>query len=66
MRFSELDELPVPIDLTRLGEGSGIEATLIEHKAKWNKSCHSKFHATKPNIILNALQQFIYGHRSGL
>ena len=45
--FSELDELPMPIDLRRLDEGNGIEATLIEHKAKWHKSCHSKFNATK-------------------
>ena len=45
--FSELDELPMPIDLRRLDEGNGIEATLIEHKAKWQKSCHSKFNATK-------------------
>ena len=37
----------MPIDLRRLDEGNGIEATLIEHKAKWHKSCHSKFNATK-------------------
>ena len=47
VRFSELDELPMPIDLRRLDKGNGIEATLIEQKAKWHKSCHSKFNATK-------------------
>ena len=46
-RFSEQDELPMPIDLRRLDEGSGIEATLHEHKAKWHKSCHTKFNVTK-------------------
>ena len=45
IRFSELDELPMPIDLTHLDEGRGIEATLIKHKAKWHKSCHSKINA---------------------
>ena len=46
-RFSELDELPMPIDLSRLDEGNGIEATLLEHKAKWHKSCRTKFNLTK-------------------
>ncbi len=47
MRFSELRELPMPIDLGRLDEGNGIEATLLEHEAKWHKSCHTKFNTTK-------------------
>jgi hypothetical protein len=43
VRFSELRE---PIDLSRLDEGSGIEGILVEHKAKWHKSCHTKFNVT--------------------
>ena len=42
-RFSELNELPMPIDLRRLNEGNGVEATLRKNKAKWYKFCHSKF-----------------------
>ena len=26
---------------------NGIEATLLERKAKWHKSCHTKFNITK-------------------
>ena len=47
IRFIELDKLPVPIDIGRLDEESGIEATLLEHKAKCHKSCHSKFSTMK-------------------
>ena len=47
VRFSELHELPMPIDIGCLDEGGGIEATLLKHKAKWHKSCHSKFNTTK-------------------
>lgn len=47
VRFGELDELPMPIDLGRLDEGNGIEATLLKHEAKWHKSCHTKFNVTK-------------------
>ena len=46
-RFSELNELPMPINLIRLDEGNGVEATLRNNKAKWHKSCHSKFNITK-------------------
>lgn len=46
-RFKELDELPIPIDLRRLDEGKGMEATLLEHKAKWHKSCCTKFNLTE-------------------
>ena len=46
-RFSELNELPMPIDLRRLNEGNGVEATLRKNKAKWYKFCHSKFNITK-------------------
>ena len=45
--FSELDELPMPIDLRRLDEGNDVEATLRKNKAKWHKFCHSKFNITK-------------------
>ena len=47
VRFSELHKLPMPIDIGCLDEGGGIEATLLKHKAKWHKSCHSKFNTTK-------------------
>ena len=46
-RFSELNELPMPIDLIRMDEGNGVEVTLRKNEAKWHKPCHSKFNITK-------------------
>ena len=46
-RFSELNELPMPIDLRQLDEGNGVEATLRKNTAKWHNFCHSKFNITK-------------------
>ena len=47
LRFNEINQLPMPVDLTRLDEGNGMEATFKEHMAKWHKSCHTKFNITK-------------------
>ena len=33
IRFSELNQLPMPIDLSRLDEGNGFEANFMEHGA---------------------------------
>ena len=46
-RFNELQALPIPIDIRRLDEGKGIEATMLEHLAKWHKSCKGKFNKSK-------------------
>ena len=46
-RFNELQEMPIPIDLRRLDEGSGMEATMLEHQAKYHPSCKWKFNNTK-------------------
>ena len=45
--FSELNQLPMPIDLSRLDDGNGIEATSVKQIAKWHKSCQTKFNITK-------------------
>ena len=47
MHFNELNDLPMPIDPQQLDERNGIEATLLEHEAKWHKSCHTKFNSTQ-------------------
>ena len=47
IRFSELNQLPIRRDLSRLDEGNGIEATFMDHGDKWHKSCHTKFNVTK-------------------
>ena len=47
IRFNELQAIPMPIDIRRLDEGKGIEATMLEHLAKWHKSCKAKFNKFK-------------------
>ena len=46
-RFNDLHELPMPLELGRLDDGNGIEATFHENNARWHKSCHTKFNNTK-------------------
>ena len=47
IRFSELNRLLIPMDLSRLDEGKSIEATFMEQVAKWHKTCHTNFNVTK-------------------
>lgn len=47
VRFDELKAMPMPIDLKRFDDGNGIEAAMLEHSAKWHKSCHAKFTKSK-------------------
>ena len=46
IRFSELDNMPIYIALSRLHDGKGIENTFLTHKARWHKSCNAKFNST--------------------
>ena len=46
-RFNDLHKLPMPLELGRLDDGNGIEATFHENNARWHKSCQSKFNNTK-------------------
>ena len=34
----------MPIDSRRVDEGKDNEATMLEHLAKWHKSCKGKFY----------------------
>ena len=47
VRFQELKDMPMPLDLRRLDEGGGVENTLVVNKAKWHKYCLSKFSAAR-------------------
>ena len=47
IRFSELNRLPIPMGLSRLDEGKGIETTFMEQVTKWHKTCHTKFNIKK-------------------
>ena len=39
--------MPVALNIERLDEGSGIEQTFVSKKARWHKSCNTKFNITK-------------------
>jgi len=47
IQFSDLDSMPVKINLTRLNSGNGIQSTFKELDAKCHKSCSLKFGRTK-------------------
>ena len=38
IKFHELGQMPVQLDINRLDEGNGIEATLIANRTNWHKS----------------------------
>ena len=47
VKFSELGNIPLQINLASLDEGDGIETTFLRRKARWHKNCHSLFNASK-------------------
>ena len=46
-KLNDIDDLPMPVDIRRLDDGSGIEKTLMKNKAEWHKSCSLKFNNDK-------------------
>jgi hypothetical protein len=45
--FNEVNALPIPMDIRRLDDGTGIDATLIDNNVKYHNSCRIKFNNTK-------------------
>lgn len=45
--FNTIGCLPRSLNLSRLDDGEGIEATLKQHKAKWHDSCRLVYNKTK-------------------
>ena len=41
--FQKLECLPSNINVDRLAKDGGIEATLIQNKAKWHEPCRNRF-----------------------
>ena len=56
-QFSELNRMPVEIDISRLNSGNGIEATLQEQNAKCHKSCSLKFTSSKLDRVKKRKQK---------
>ena len=49
--MDELDSLPLSINISRLDDGTGIEATLTHHNAKWHKTCYAMCNKTKVDRV---------------
>jgi hypothetical protein len=45
---NEVNALPIPMDIRRFDDGTGIDATLIGNNAKYHNSCRIQFNNTKP------------------
>ena len=41
------DCMPLDLNIRRLDDGDGIEATIMRHNACWHKACRVKFNQTK-------------------
>ena len=46
VRFDELGKLPRTVQLHRLDEGQGVEATMVAYHAKWHKTCMLQYNNT--------------------
>ncbi|CAC5384046.1 unnamed protein product [Mytilus coruscus] len=46
-KFHEMNSLPIPLDVRRLNNGSGIESILTVNEPKYHPSCRIKFNNTK-------------------
>ena len=49
--MDELDSLPLSINISHLDDGTGIEATLTHHNAKWHKTCYVMCNKTKVDRV---------------
>jgi hypothetical protein len=47
VKFRDLGQLPKTISLSALVDGQGITSTMLDHKAKWHKSCALRYNNTK-------------------
>jgi len=49
--LDDLSSLPLSIKISRLDDGRGIEETLMQHNAKWHKTCYVMCSKDKVNRI---------------
>ena len=49
--FQLLGYMPMNLNIERLDDGDGIEATMTRHQACWHKTCRLKFNQTKLNRL---------------
>ena len=52
-KFNKLGKLPRTLQLDRIDEGQGIEATMVTNEAKWHKTCRLRYN----NQILQRAQK---------
>ena len=58
--FYEGNALPIPMDIRRLDDGTGIDATLIGNNAKYHNSCRIKFNDTKLLRVQKRVKSQVY------
>lgn len=46
LQFQDLGYMPNDLNLQRLDDGNGVEASLIAHNALWHKTCRLKYNQT--------------------
>ena len=46
VKFDEPGKLPRTVQLHRLDEGQGVDATMVAHQAKWHKTCMFQYNNT--------------------
>jgi hypothetical protein len=46
--FNEVNALTIPMDIRRLDDGTGIDATLMGNNVKYHNSCRLIYNNTKP------------------
>lgn len=59
LRFSELNSMPMDIDLSLLDQGSGIPTTLLNNKARWHKRCRDR--SVKESIHMFSFKTLVLG-----
>jgi hypothetical protein len=47
LKMNKLNELPRDVQIQKLDEGEGLEAAMVQNKARWHQSCRLAYNKTK-------------------
>ena len=51
LQFKAHGHMPMNVDVERLDDGDGLEATMRRHHASWHKTCRLKFNQTQLDCL---------------
>lgn len=57
LAFREIEQIPAELDLNRLDDGNGIEATLMTNRAQWHRSCRLRYSQMKRQRRRKSLEE---------